>query len=132
MRELWIPSPHYSGGRSRALTVAAFHATEGAQRIRDLGSWFQNPSAQCSSHHGADNYERGLFGAYVYENNTAWTQASANPYTISIELCVPSGASSGWSRGTWLSKTILIDNAAEWLRYVVDKYKLGWTPLSNS
>jgi hypothetical protein len=131
MRELWIPSPHYSSPRG-AYLKGAFHTTEGAQRIRDLGAWFQNPGAGCSSHHGSDNYERGLFGAYVYESNKAWTQGNGNPVCLSLEQCTPSGAASGWSRQTWLSKTILIDNAAEWMNYMATKYGLPYKWLSNS
>ena len=131
IRELWIPSPHYSSPRG-AYLKGAFHTTEGAQKIRDLGSWFQNPSAGCSSHHGSDNYERGLFGAYVYESNKAWTQGNGNPVCLSLEQCTPSGASSNWSRDTWLSKTILIDNAAEWMHYMSEKYSLPYKWLTNS
>src|SRR5580765_2287542 len=131
IRELWIPSPHYSSPRG-AYLKGAFHATEVAQKIRDLGSWCQNPSAGCSSHHGSDNYERGLFGAYVYENNKAWTQGNGNSVCLSLEQCTPSGAASSWSRDTWLSKTILIDNAAEWMHYMAEKYGLPYKWLSNS
>jgi hypothetical protein len=131
IRELWIPSPHYSSPRG-AYLKGAFHTTEGAQKIRDLGSWFQNPSAGCSSHHGSDNYERGLFGAYVYESNKAWTQGNGNSVCLSLEQCTPSGAASSWSRDTWLSKTILIDNAAEWMHYMAEKYGLPYKWLTNS
>ena len=128
MREVWIPSPHYSTSRS-GYNKIAFHTTEGAMKIRDLGAWFQNPGAQCSSHHGADNYERGVFGAYVYENHKAWTQGNANPYCLSLEMC----SYSSWSRDTWLnSKGILLDNAAEWMRYCVDKYNVPWKLLNDS
>jgi hypothetical protein len=128
IRELWIPSPHYSTSRG-AVLKGAFHTTEGAQKIRDLGSWFQNPAAGCSSHHGSDNYERGLFGAYVYENYCAWTQGNMNGVCVSLEQCTPSGASSNWSRDTWLSKTILLDNAAEWMHYIAEKYGLPYKSL---
>ena len=131
IRELWIPSQHHSSGRG-AYLKGAFHSTEGAQKIRDLGAWFQNPAAGCSSHHGSDNFERGLFGAYVYENQSAWTQGNMNGVCLSLEQCTPSGAAGSWSRDTWLSKTILIDNAAEWMRYMAEKYKLPYTWLSGS
>jgi hypothetical protein len=128
INELWIPSPHYSTGRS-GYNKIVFHTTQGAMKIRDLGSWFQNPSAQCSSHHGADGYERGVFGAYVYENYSAWTQGNANGYCLSIELC----GYAEWSRSEWLdNRPVLVDNAAEWLRYMVDKYGIPWTLLSDS
>jgi hypothetical protein len=128
LREVWMPSPHYSTSRGPYNKVV-FHTTEGAMKIRDLGAWFANPSAQCSSHHGADNYERGVFGAYVYENCKAWTQGNANDWCLSIELC----AYASWSRDTWLgSKAVLVDNAAEWLAYMVAKYDVPWTLLSNA
>lgn len=128
MREIWIPSPHYSTSRGPYNKIV-LHTTEGAMKIRDLGAWFQNPGAQCSSHHGADNYERGVFGAYVYENHKAWTQGNANDYCLSLEMC----AYASWTKDTWLnSKNVLLDNAAEWVRYCVDKYNIPWTVLSNS
>lgn len=125
--ELWIPSPHYSTG-SHSYNKAVLHTTEGAMKIRDLGAWFQNPSAQCSSHHGADNYER-LLGAYVYEQNVAWTQGNANGYCLSLEQC----AYASWSRDTWLnSKGLLLQNTADWLAYVCGKYGIPLRALSNS
>jgi hypothetical protein len=96
--------------------------------IRSLGSWFANPSAQCSSHHGADDVNANLLGAYVYENHKAWTQASANPWCLSLEMC----AYAEWSRSTWMSKNTLLNNAADWLRYICGKYGIPYTVLSNS
>lgn len=128
MREVWIPSPHYSTSRGPYNKIV-LHTTEGAMKIRDLGAWFQNPSAGCSSHHGADNYEAGVFGAYVYESHKAWTQGNANSYCLSLEMC----AYASWSRDTWLnSKGVLVNNAAEWVRYCVDKYNIPWTVLNNT
>lgn len=128
LKEIWIPSPHYSSSRG-PYNKAVLHTTEGAMKIRDLGSWFQNPSAGCSSHHGADNYERGTFGAYVYENHKAWTQGNANDYCLSLEQC----AYASWSRDTWLnSKETLLRNTADWLAYVCGKYGIPLRALSNS
>ena len=128
INELWIPSPFYSTSRG-GYNKIVFHTTEGAMKIRDLGAWFQNPSANCSSHHGADNYDKNLLGAYVYENHKAWTQGNANPYCLSLEMC----AYASWSRDTWLNqKGVLLDNSAAWLRYMIDKYKIPWTVLSSS
>lgn len=127
IKEKWMPSPHFSGSRG-PVNVLAFHTTEGAMTIEALGNWFANPSAKCSSHHGADNSSAGLLGAYVYENNTAWTQGNANSWCISLEMC----AYASWSRSTWLGKPTLLNNSADWLRYLVDKYKIPWTVLSNS
>jgi hypothetical protein len=126
MQELWMPSPHYSTSRGPYNKIV-LHTTEGAMTIEALGNWFANPSAGCSSHHGADQYKRTL-GAYVYENHKAWTQGNANPYCLSLEMC----AYASWSESTWRSKPVLLDNAAEWIRYCVDKYGIPWTMLSNA
>jgi hypothetical protein len=127
INERWMPSPHYSTSRGPYNKIV-FHTTEGAMNIEALGSWFSNPSAQCSSHHGADQYSAGLLGAYVYENYKAWTQGNANPYCLSLEMC----AYASWSRDTWMSKPVLLNNAADWLRYMVSKYSIPWTVLNNS
>jgi hypothetical protein len=96
--------------------------------IEALGNWFANPSAQCSSHHGADNSSAGLLGAYVYENHKAWTQGNANNYCISLEMC----AYASWTNSTWMGKNVLLNNAADWLRYCCQKYGIPYTKLSNS
>ena len=127
IKEKWMPSPHYSSSRG-PYNVIAFHTTEGAMTIESLGSWFANPSAGCSSHHGADNTSAGLLGAYVYENHKAWTQGNANNYCLSLEMC----AYASWTTSTWMGKNVLLNNAADWLRYMCDKYKIPYTKLSNS
>jgi hypothetical protein len=64
----------------------------------------------------------------VYENYKAWTQANANPFCISLEMC----AYASWSRSTWMGKNVLLNNAADWLRYLTAKYGIPYTVLSNS
>lgn len=127
INELWIASPNYSSGNPQKLK-GALHTTQGADTIQALGNWFANPSAQCSSHHGADNYTK-TFGAYVYEDDTAWTQGNMNGYCESIELC----GYAEWSRDTWLgAKKLLTENASRWVRYMSDKYAIPMIALSNS
>jgi hypothetical protein len=126
MQEMLMLSPNYSTSRGPYNKIV-FHTTEGAMTIESLGDWFGQTAAACSSHHGADQYKRVL-GCYVYEQHKAWTQGNANPYCLSLEMC----AYASWSRSTWLSKPILLDNAAEWCRYLVDKYDVPWTLLNNS
>jgi hypothetical protein len=127
IKEKWMPSPNYSASRG-PYNVLAFHTTEGAMTIEALGNWFAQSSAGCSSHHGADNSSAGLLGAYVYENHKAWTQGNANSYCLSLEMC----AYASWSYGTWMGKNTLLNNAADWLRYMADKYNIPYTKLSNS
>jgi hypothetical protein len=127
IKEKWMPSPNYSSSRG-PYNVIAFHTTEGAMTIEALGNWFAQSSAACSSHHGADNSSAGLLGAYVYENHKAWTQGNANNFCISLEMC----AYASWSNSTWMGKNILLNNAADWLRYLCAKYGIPYTKLSNS
>lgn len=129
MQEVWIPSPNYSSRGGSSITTVVLHTTEGAMKIRDLGNYFASSSVQASSHHGADNYERGVLGAYVYEQNKAWTQANANPWCLSLEMC----AYASWSRDTWLnSKGTLLHNAADWVAWMCGKYGIPIRALSNA
>lgn len=132
MTELWIPSPNYSSSRGPYNKVV-LHTTEGAQTIESLGSFFANPGAGVSSHFGADNKKRGTVGAYVYENHKAWTQGNANDYCLSMELCTPSGAASGWSRSYWLNnQNTLLRNAADWVAWMCGKYGIPIKALTAS
>ena len=127
IEEMWIPSPNFSDANPQKLK-GAFHTTEGADTIQSLGGWFGQTAAQCSSHHGADNYTT-VFGAYVYEDATAWTQGGMNGVCESIELC----AYASWPRSTWLgAKYLLTQNAARWMRYMSDKYQIPMVWLNSS
>jgi hypothetical protein len=124
---MWIPSPHFGTADPQKLK-GAFHTTQGADTIQSLGGWFQNPSAMCSSHFGADNYTT-TYGAYVSESDTAWTQGNMNGVCESIELC----GYAEWSRETWLGpKLLLTQNAARWMRYIHDKYAIPMVWLNDS
>ena len=46
-------------------------------------SWFNNPHAQASSHFAVG--KAGTLVQFVDTENTAWTEASGNPYWISVE-----------------------------------------------
>lgn len=124
--EVWLPSPNYTGDGITP-NKFVFHTTEGAMTIRDLGAWFAQPVAQCSSHWGVDNFEPGVVGAYVYESNRAWTQANANPYCLSVEMC----GYASWSRDTWLNgKGVLLRTVADLCGAVCRKYAIPIRALS--
>ena len=128
MKEIWIPSPNYTASRGPYNKIV-LHTTEGAMTVESLGSWFANPSAGCSSHHGADNVKADTVGAYVYENHKAWTQGNANPYCLSLEMC----AYASWSRDKWLNEQgTLLHNAASWVSWMASKYNIPLRVLSNS
>lgn len=132
INEIWIPSPNYSYRDPNSVCKAVLHATEGIMRIRDLGNFFQG-DVGASSHFGSDNYENAVFGAYVDENDSAWTQGGRNPDCISIEQCAPSGASYNYSRGYWLDNyDRLLHNTAIWLAYISPKWNIPLVELTPS
>jgi hypothetical protein len=130
LNEIWIPSPNYSSRDPGQVRLVVLHTTEGVQRIRDLGYFFQGDTGS-SSHSGSDNYEDFVYGAYVDENDKAWTQANANPYCISLEQCTPSGAANNWSRDYWLTNyERLLRNSAHWVAEMCAKWNVPIVSLS--
>jgi hypothetical protein len=111
-----ILSPNYSNRGGAKVRLIVLHSSEGAQSYQSLGNFFANPSSGVSSHTGIDNTAPNTVGEYVTRGNKAWTAANANPYAIQTELCTPSGASADWSLATWQSKTIMLENTAQWIR----------------
>jgi hypothetical protein len=132
LTEVWIASPNFSYRDPSGIDLLILHLTEGVQDIRSLGYFFQG-DVGASSHGGADNRENFVFGAYVDENDKAWTQASYNSVCISLEQCAPKGASSGWSRDFWLhEQERLLRNSAYWLAHMSSKWNIPLVSLSAS
>jgi len=131
INEWWCPTGNYTP-RSNAPIKMAAHTTEGIQDLYDLGPYFQG-DVGASSHWGADNKHKDIFGAYVDEADGAWTQCQMNWACLSVEQCTPSGAAYGWSRDTWLSNQgLLLHNTARLFAYVAEKYQLPLVALNNS
>jgi hypothetical protein len=81
----WIASPNYYTG-SRApgngkVSVIVVHTTQGS--YSGTLSWFQNKSAQVSSHYVIS--KTGAVTQMVQEKDVAWHVGSENGYTIGIE-----------------------------------------------
>lgn len=132
INEIWIPSPNYSSRSTSGIRLLVLHTTEGVQKIRDLGYFFQG-NVGASSHSGSDNYENFVFGAYVDENDSAWTQCNYNGACIALEQCTPSGAAYNWSRDYWLgSYERLLRNSAMWVAHMAGKWNIPIVSLSPS
>lgn len=132
LRREWIGSPNYSGRGGSGVRLIVLHTSEGAQTYQSLGNYFQG-NVSASSHTGIDNAVRGTIGEYVHRSNKAWTQANANPYCVSAELCTPSGAAMGWSRDYWLNQQrTLLDNAADWVAEEAAAFGIPIVSLSAS
>jgi hypothetical protein len=130
IEEEWIPTGNYSYRDPSGICKLALHNTEGILRMDDLGAFFQG-DVGASSHSGADNYQE-VFGAYVDENDGAWTQCGMNNVCISLEQCAPQGASYDYSREYWLENyDLLLHNAARWLAHMAAKWSIPLVPLTD-
>ena len=130
LKRIWYPSPHHSA-RSGSVRLIVLHTTEGAQTIESLANWFANPSAQVSSHVGADNKRQGTIAEYVRRDRAAWAQGNYNSASTCIEMCTPAGAANGWSRSYWLnSQGWLLDNCAAWIAEEARHYGIPIVKLS--
>lgn len=131
MSEIWIPSPNYSG-RNGSVGQLTFHTSEGAQDGYSLGNFLSQESSQVSYHAAVDNTHRDTVFRYVDSDYKAWAQANYNDIGVSVCFCTPSGAASNWSRETWLSKTVMLENAAQIGRRFADLHGIPLTELSSS
>src|SRR5262252_7963482 len=110
LKRVWIPSPNYSSRGGSGVRLIVLHTAEGATTIESLGNFFASPSAGVSSHAGADD-KPNTIGVYVERGNKAWTQANANPYAVSLELC----AFAAWSAADWDAHPEMLNNAGKWV-----------------
>ena len=128
----WWPSQHYSGG-GQAARVIAFHTTEGSSTAESLRNWLTNPSSKVSYHFAVDMSHGDNWAAnFVRTSDRAWAQANFNGAAISIAFCTPSGAASGWSRSTWLSKPAMLTAAGRLAGELAKQYGIPRTQLNNS
>lgn len=110
LKRVAIPSPFYSSRGGVAVTTIVLHTAEGATTYQSLGSWFQNPNANVSSHVGIDDTPNTV-GEYVPRSGKAWTQGDANGFSVSAELC----AFASWSPAEWAAHPTMLANTAAWI-----------------
>jgi N-acetyl-anhydromuramyl-L-alanine amidase AmpD len=122
-----IPSPHYSSRGGQAVRLIVVHTAEGARTFSDLGAFFQQPGSQVSSHVGIDDTP-GTVGEYVRRDGAAWTQANANPVSISAELC----AFAAWTPEEWAIHPHILDNCAAWIAEEAQHFGIPITKLAPS
>jgi hypothetical protein len=104
-----IPSPNYSA-RGSGVRLCVVHTAEGARTYQSLGNYFANPASGVSSHAGIDDTP-GTIGIYVRREDKAWTQANANPYSVSAELC----GFAAWTLAEWHQHPAMLQNCAAWI-----------------
>jgi Putative peptidoglycan binding domain/N-acetylmuramoyl-L-alanine amidase len=128
----WWPSQHYSGGGLNR-RVIAFHTSEGSQTADSLRNWLTNPSSKVSYHFAVDMSHGDNWAAqFVRDSDRAWAQANFNGQALSICFCTPSGAASGWSRDTWLSKGVMLTAAGRLAGELAAQFGIPRTQLSSS
>jgi hypothetical protein len=103
------------------------HTAEGATTYQSLGNYFANPNAGVSSHTGIDD-TAGEIGEYVRADYKSWTQANANPYSVSTELC----AFAKWSLPEWQKHHQMLVNAALWVQEECIRFGIPVRRLSAS
>src|SRR5262252_4824003 len=109
LQRVWIPSPNWSSRGGSSVSTIVMHTAEGARTYQSLGSYFQG-NVSASSHVGIDD-TLGTIGEYVSRGNKAWTQANANPYCVSVELC----GFASWSEAEWKNNHHnMLQNCAWW------------------
>ncbi|HKB39858.1 MAG TPA: N-acetylmuramoyl-L-alanine amidase [Gemmataceae bacterium] len=122
-----FPSPNYSSRGGAKVRLIVIHTAEGATTIESLGSYFANPSVDASSHVGIDD-KLGVVGEYVKRDGKAWTQASANPVCISVELC----GFAKWSASEWNKHPNMLENCARWIAEEARQFGIPITKLTAS
>jgi hypothetical protein len=122
-----MPSPNYSSRGGSPVRLIVIHTAEGARTIEELGNFFAKTSSGVSSHTGADD-KKNVIGEYVKRGNKAWTQANANPFSVSIELC----AFAKWTREEWMKHPNMLENCAAWIREEAAYYDLPIVALTDS
>ena len=110
LKRVWIASPNYSSRGGSSVRLIVVHTAEGARTYQDLGAFFGSTGAQASSHVGIDDTP-GKIGEFVHRPDKAWTQADANPYSVSVELC----AFAEWSPAEWDRHPQMIENCGRWI-----------------
>jgi hypothetical protein len=109
LQRVAIPSPNYSSRGGSAVRLIVIHTAQGASTKEDLGAYFQG-NVEASSHTGIDD-ELGVIATYVERAQKSWTQANANPYCVSTELC----AWAEWSTAEWHGHPNILSNVAQWV-----------------
>lgn len=114
----WIPSPNYGSRGNNRVRLIVIHTAEGSTSIESLGSYFANRSSGVSSHVGIDD-KANVIGEYVNRNNSAWTQANANPVSVAAELC----GFARWSTNEWRNNhRNMLNNCAAWIKEEASRY----------
>lgn len=91
-----MKSPNHSSREGAHPTLIVIHATvshnrKGLSDLQAIGSWFQNPAAQASSHVCTDN--EGNSAVYVDSALKAWHCAAYNRMSLGIEQILPADGS---------------------------------------
>jgi murein L,D-transpeptidase YcbB/YkuD len=119
-----MPSPCYSD-RDSGVRLIVLHTAEGARTIESLGNFFANGANEVSSHAGADD-KPGTIGVYVERAMKSWTQANANPYCVSMEMC----AFAAWSTAEWDQHPNILANTAAWIAEEAAAFNIPITRLN--
>ena len=125
LKRVQILSPNYSSRSGGTVRLIVVHTAEGATTYQSLGSYFQNPASQVSSHVGIDDTPNTV-GEYVDRNSKAWTASNANPVAVQAELC----AFAAWDTATWNQHSQMLQNTAQWIAEEAKTFGIPLTRLT--
>jgi hypothetical protein len=133
IKRIWKPSPNYSSRGGSAVRLITLHTSEGAQTNQSLWNFISQASAQVSYSISVDNVNANECFEYVSRGNKPWSQANFNPVGVTGCFCTPSGASSGWSRDTWIKNMDRgISSMAAWVAEEARHFGIPIVALSPS
>jgi N-acetylmuramoyl-L-alanine amidase-like protein len=132
LTRIWKPSPNYSGGRSRNQLVIV-HTSEGATTEVSLANFLASPQAAVSYQVCFDDStDPNTITECVQPQNKAWAAMNANDWGVHGCLCTPGGASGGWSRDVWMSKTTMLQKCASWIAEECARYGIPVTKVDGA
>lgn len=117
--EVFMTSPFSSERHVPVPSLIVLHSTEshnapGLSDLKAIGAWFQNPSAQVSSHICVDG--DGNTARYVRDDLKAWHCAGSNSISLGIEQIGQA------SQNFW--PTAQVKETAKWIAYWSRRYDI--------
>lgn len=117
--ESFVMNVRNQSARSSGISLIVLHSTEssnapGVSDLRAIGAWFDNPSAQASSHVCVDG--DGNSCQYVPDARKAWAQAAFNSAALSVEQIGRA------AQGSWPEAQLV--KTAQYIAYWSRKYDI--------
>jgi len=126
---LFIPSP-FKSNRNASIDTIVMHHTAGKGTAKDVAAWFQNPTAEVSSHYIVD--KAGVIVQPVQDNLAAWHAGKSlfdgrygvNQFSLGIEICNKGDNIDPYTDAQYRA-------LGQLMAYLMDKYNIPWTKVTG-